>query len=221
MASNDDTKIIQIALVDDHNLFRDGMKLLLSNYPHIKVMFEASDGKEFLEMMEKKYPDVVLMDIDMPRMNGIDATREAAKRFPKAKIIALSMYGEAEYYYKMIDSGVKGFVLKNSDISEVIDAIECIYSGESFFSQELLNDVVRNIKKHDDEQESEDKLSKREVEILTFICQGLSNQEIADYLSISRRTVDKHRENLLLKTCSKNTASLVIFAIKNKLVELI
>jgi DNA-binding NarL/FixJ family response regulator len=129
------------------------------------------------------------------------------------------MYGEEEYYYKMVDAGAKGFLLKDSDISEVKEAILTVNKGGSYFSQELLYHVIQKIKYRELESKSSN-LSKREKEILFKICEGLSNQEIAETLFISKRTVDKHRANLLGKTNSKNTASLILFAIRNKLIEI-
>jgi DNA-binding NarL/FixJ family response regulator len=128
------------------------------------------------------------------------------------------MYGEEEYYYKMVDAGAKGFLVKDSDISEVREAITTVNKGGSYFSQELLYHVIQKIKHRESESKSAN-LSKREKEILLKICEGLSNQEIAEALFISKRTVDKHRANLLGKTNSKNTASLILFAIRNKLIE--
>jgi DNA-binding NarL/FixJ family response regulator len=161
----------------------------------------------------------VLMDINMPEMDGIEATRKGLKLCPGIDIIALSMYGEEEYYYKMVDAGAKGFLLKDSDISEVKEAILTVRKGGSYFSQELLYHVIQKIKHREHESKSAN-LSKREKEILLKICEGLSNQEIAETLFISKRTVDKHRANLLGKTNSKNTASLILFAIRNKLIEI-
>jgi DNA-binding NarL/FixJ family response regulator len=129
------------------------------------------------------------------------------------------MYGEEEYYYKMVDAGAKGFLLKDSDISEVKEAILTVSKGGSYFSQELLYHVIQKFKHRESETKSAN-LSKREKEILLKICEGFSNQEIAETLFISKRTVDKHRANLLGKTNSKNTASLILFAIKNKLIEI-
>lgn len=213
-------KLIEVIIVDDHSLFRNGMKLLLNNAGSFHILAEASNGKEFLNLLPKHKPDVVLMDIDMPEMDGIEATTIALENYPALKIICLSMYGEEEYYYKMIEAGVRGFLLKNSDISEVKTAITTVFEGGKYFSQELLYNVVRNIKQTQVSQELMETLSERELEVLKQICIGLSNQEIAENLHISKRTVDKHRANLLDKTNSKNTAHLVMYAIKNKLIEL-
>ena len=210
------TKVI---IVDDHTLFRNGLSLLLNSFDNIEVVDEASNGKEFFDNLCKIDVDVILMDIDMPEMNGIDATKIAIEKYPELKIITLSMYGEGEYYYKMINAGVKGFLLKNSDINEVKKAIQVVADGSTYFSEEILYNIVKNIRSINIIESNPDDLSKREIEILVQICKGLSNKEIGELLNISKRTVDKHRENLLSKTHSKNTANLVMYAIKNKIIK--
>lgn len=210
---------IRIIIADDHQLFRNGLKILLNAFPEFEVVGEVSNGEEFLRILKTTKADIALMDISMPEMDGIEATRKGLKLCPEIDIIALSMYGEEEYYYKMVDAGAKGFLVKDSDISEVKDAILTVRKGGSYFSQELLYHVIQKIKHRENESKSAN-LSKRETEILFKICEGLSNQEIAETLFISKRTVDKHRANLLGKTNSKNTASLILFAIRNKLIEI-
>lgn len=210
---------IRIIIADDHQLFRNGLKILLDSFPDFEVTGEASNGEEFLKLIKTTPAEIALMDINMPEMDGIEATRRVQKTNPAVNIIALSMYGEEEYYYKMVDAGAKGFVLKDSDIFEVREAILTVMKGGSYFSQELLYHVIQKIK-HREHEAKVANLSKREKEILLKICEGLSNQEIAETLFISKRTVDKHRANLLGKTNSKNTASLILFAIRNKLIEI-
>ncbi len=210
---------IRIIIADDHQLFRNGLRLLLGAFPGFTVTAEASDGNELLKILGNCAADVVLMDINMPEMDGITATRQALAKCPGLNVIALSMYGEEDYYYRMVDAGAKGFLLKDSDISEVREAILTVMKGGSYFSQELLYNVIQKFKTRETEVRMAN-LSKREKEILLKICEGLSNQEIADTLFISKRTVDKHRANLLSKTGSKNTASLILFAIRNKLIEM-
>jgi len=210
---------IRIVLADDHQLFRNGLKMLLETLPEFEIAGEASNGIEFLDVLKNCDADIALMDINMPEMDGVEATRRGIRLCPSLSVIALSMYGEEEYYYKMVDAGAKGFLLKDSDIFEVKEAILTVKKGGSFFSQELLHHVIQKIKHRESETKSAN-LSKREKEILLKICEGLSNQEIAENLFISKRTVDKHRANLLGKTNSKNTASLILFAIKNKLIEI-
>lgn len=220
-----------ILLVDDHALFRHGLKLLLDSHPAYRVVGEAGTGLEMLSLLATLAtpPDVVLLDISMPGMNGIEAAGEALSRYPDLRIITLSMYGEEDYYFKMVSQGVKGFLLKNSDITEVYTALETVLEGGSYFSQELLFNLVSNLRSSSaGEAEAEESagrcdeplLSAREKEILLLICKGLTNYEIADRLFISKRTVDKHRANILEKTNCKNTANLVVYAIKNGLVEI-
>lgn len=223
-----------VLLVDDHALFRNGLKLLLNSHPQFRVWGEAGTGAEMLALLEKSdsLPDAVLLDISMPEMNGIDAAATALARYPDLRIITLSMYGEEDYYFKMVSQGVKGFLLKNSDITEVYTALETVLEGGSYFSQELLFNLVSNLRssstsgetnaENDDDGSATDEsvLSEREKEILLLICKGLTNNEIADTLFISKRTVDKHRANILEKTSCKNTANLVVYAIKNGLVEI-
>jgi len=210
----------KVIIVDDHTLFRNGLRILLNNMDNYHVIAEAANGKQFLDMLEHDVPDLVLLDINMPVMDGIEAATIAHEKYPDIKIITLSMYGEEDYYYKMVNAGVKGFVLKNSDIKEVKAAMDIVYEGGSFFSSELLQNLVNSLKSAPKSKEFHAELSEREMEILILICQGLSNQEIGDKLFISKRTVDKHRANILEKSESKNTAQLVVYAIKNRLVEL-
>jgi DNA-binding NarL/FixJ family response regulator len=210
----------KIIIVDDHTLFRNGLRILINNMEDYQVIAEAANGKQFIEILEKELPDLVLLDINMPVMDGIEAATIAHEKYPELKIITLSMYGEEDYYYKMVNAGVKGFVLKNSDIKEVKAAMDMVYEGGSFFSSELLQNLVNSLKSAPKSKEFHTELSEREMEILILICQGLSNQEIGDKLFISKRTVDKHRANILEKSESKNTAQLVVYAIKNRFVEL-
>lgn len=150
----------------------------------------------------------------MPVMNSIIAAQKALEINPKIKIIALSMYSDESYYSSMIEAGASGFLLKNSNFSEVKRAIEDVYKGKNYFSNEILQSILSHLNKKKKHQ-TNNELTEREIEILFHICKGLSNAEIANQLFISKRTVDKHRENLLQKTQSKNTANLVIFAIKH------
>lgn len=207
-----------IYLVDDHKLFREGLKLLLSGLDYIGEIYEASDGSEFLMNVEQYQPDLVFMDISMPGTGGIEATTIAMTRFPNLKIIALSMFSDENYYTKMIGAGAAGFILKNSGIQEVEQCMQAVILGQNYFSPEIMSGILQNITRKP-RQLSGNALSEREEEVLYCICQGFSNIEISEQLCISKRTVDKHRENLLLKTSSKNTAGLVMFAIRNGIIE--
>jgi DNA-binding NarL/FixJ family response regulator len=207
-----------VFLVDDHKLFREGLRLLLGNLPYISKVYEASYGEEFLAQIKTNVPDLVFMDISMPGIDGIETTTKALETHPEIKIIALSMYADEDYYTRMINAGARGFILKNSGIQEVEECIRNVISGHNYFSPEILDAILKNISRKA-KPSKPGELSERELEVLYRICQGLSNQQIADLLHISKRTVDKHRENLLLKTDSRNTAGLVMFAIRNGIVE--
>ncbi|MFI3306029.1 MAG: response regulator transcription factor [Rikenellaceae bacterium] len=209
----------KVILVDDHALFREGLRGLLERYGGVEVIAEASDGDEFLSIIDTLHPDVVFMDISMERVSGDVATQRAIAKYPDLKIITLSMYGAELYYSRMVRAGARGFLLKNSEIGEVVEAIEIVCNGGDYFSKALLQSF-RSTMRSTMQPESFDKLlSSREVEVVVGVCSGLSNQEIADTLYISKRTVEKHRANIMEKTGCKNTANLVIYAIKNGIIE--
>jgi len=214
---NDITKVI---VVDDHELFRQGVIMVLKKMDGVEVIGEAANGKEFLSLLNSKKPNIVFIDIKMPIMNGIDATIEALNRFPEINIIALSMFGEEDYLHKMINAGVKGFLLKNSSIDEIERAIKMINAGKNCYSDDLLgyftNKFIDTSPKDDDLV----KLTRREIEVLNLVSKGMSNSEIADKLFISKRTVDGHKANLIQKTGSKNVVDLLIYSIKNDIIKI-
>lgn len=212
----------KIILVDDHSLFRNGLRGLLERNEGCRVVDEASSGEEFLSLLEQTEcaPDIVFMDFSMPGLDGARTTEIALSRHPDLKIITLSMFGEESYYSRMVKAGARGFLLKDSDIGDVFEAIEAVMGGGSYFSPQLLSSLTGRMHVRDHNELADEQLSSREREILIAVCRGLSNQEIADELFISKRTVDKHRANILEKTGCKNTASLVVYAIRNGIVEL-
>jgi DNA-binding NarL/FixJ family response regulator len=186
----------------------------------LAVVADVGSGEEFLELLPTLDVEVVFMDISMPGINGVETTRGELQQRPDLHVIALSMFGDDHYYKLMLESGASGFLLKDSDINEVYAAVDAVMLGDSYFSTALLGTFTRNMSRLTLTDTSvEDALSDREVEILVEVCRGLSNKEIADKLFISKRTVDKHRANILEKTGCKNTANLVVYAIKNHLVE--
>ncbi len=209
---------LKLAIVDDHRLFREGLKFLLANSQLFGHIFEASTATEFLKMVSVWQADVVLMDIDMPEINGIDATKQYLVQYPEARVIALSMHANEDFYSDMIDAGAKGFLLKDSTFDEVLEAIKEVHHGGNYFSPGILSVIIKNLKRKKSIRKNKE-LSDRETEVLYNICLGLSNQEIAEQLFISKRTVDKHRENILLKTGLHNTAELVVYAIKHSIFE--
>ncbi len=208
-------KKIAVAIVDDHQLFRNGLKFIIGNEADMEVIIEAPNGKDFLKSLENIKPDVILMDINMPEMDGVETTRQALLKYPDLLILVLSMYSDIEYYNTMIDLGVKGFILKDIDNNELAEAIRRVNSGGTYFSQELLLRLI----KHKPEGSGID-FTRREKEVLELICKGYSNQKISEELFISQRTVERHRSSLLEKTSSKNSISLVVYAIKNNLVKI-
>ena len=209
-------KEIKIALVDDHALFRNGLRGLIDGKQGCRIVAESSDGAEFLENEEAMSADIVFMDIAMPTISGDKATIMALERNPNMRIISLSMFGDENYYSRMVEAGARGFLMKDSSIEEVFAAIKTVMAGEEYFCEEIMQNLSKALRRRDDAES----LSEREIDVLLGICRGLSTQEIADSLFISKRTVDAHRANILEKTGSKNTASLVVYAIKHQLVEI-
>lgn len=207
-------KKFKTIVVDDHDLFRKGICMILSSLDFLDIVAEATDGEQFVELLNTLEPEIVIMDIKMPKIDGVQATKLALKKYPQLKILALSMFGESEYYNQMMEAGVKGFILKNSDIDELKKGLEKIIAGGTYFSQELLMNLVKTYKT---DNKIEVNLSHREIEVLQFICDGMSNVEIADKLCLSQRTVESHRANILDKTGMKNSIQLVVFSIKNSL----
>ena len=204
--------MVKIALVDDHTLFRNGLKGLLQTNPNYEIVGDYSDGSQLIAALPTLDVEVVLMDISMPNMDGKTATKLALRQCPELKIIALTMFGERQYIEQMADAGVSGFLNKDSDIKTVFQAIDTLVAGDTFFPDGV--EVAQST------ENDPDALTERELAVLTAICQGLSTPQIADLLSISRRTVDAHRARILEKTGCNNTASLVAHAIKMNLVEI-
>ena len=204
--------MVRIVLVDDHTLFRNGLKGLLQTNSEYSVVGEFSDGSQFIAALPTLEADIVIMDIAMPNMDGKTATKLALRQRPELKIIALTMFGEYQYIEQMVDAGVLGFLNKDSDIKTVFTAIDTLMAGEKYLPE--------GVEAEDRAEEDVDVLTEREVAVLTAICQGLSTPQIADKLTISRRTVDAHRARILEKTGCNNTASLVAHAIKMNLVDI-
>ena len=209
-----------LIIVDDHQIFRQGLKSIITMEGIATVIGEASNGKEFIELLAHLKPDLVLMDIDMPHMNGMEATQKALELMPDLKIIAFTMFGDEDYYYKMVDLGVKGYILKSSGINELEMAIQQVMMGESYFSNEVLRKIITNLERKSTPNPIYNAgLTPREMEVLQHICIGLSNEAIAKKMGISPMTVKSHRSSLLAKTGCKNTPAMILFALKNKIIE--
>lgn len=213
---------IQIIIVDDHDLFREGVKFVLSRHPNFSIAGEAANGVDLLELLGRVEADLVLMDIDMPRMNGFEATEKALAKHPLLKIITLSMHGDQAHYLRMIEAGVKGFVLKDAGSSELVKAIEAVALGDNYFSQELLMNIILTKKQAPSGSTLQQQLeiSARELDVLELVCQACTNAQIAEKLFISPKTVEGHKAKLMQKTGANNAVALVLFAIKNRLIEL-
>jgi DNA-binding NarL/FixJ family response regulator len=215
----------KVLIADDHEVVRDGLKNILMTSGTMTIIGEANDGTEAITMYDKLRPDVVIMDISMPKMNGIEATKKIKDRFPEAKILILTMHDNQEYLNQVIRSGAHGFVLKNTDKDELLNAVKTVAEGEKFFSKDISKMMIENYIRtaQDNEKPSADReipLTKREIEILKKIAEGNSNQEIANQLFISYNTVDTHRKNIMHKLSIKNTAGLVRYAIEKGLITL-
>lgn len=218
-------KNIKILIVDDHEVVRDGLKNILLSLNNMSIAGEAANGEDAISMYDSLKPDLVIMDISMPGMNGIEATRIIKENDPNAKILILTMHDNQEYLNQIIRSGAKGFVLKNTDKEELLDAVKTVAGGENFFSKDIskliIDNYIRSAKETDkNEGYKEVPLTKREIEILKYIAEGNSNQEIANKLYISYNTVDTHRKNIMHKLSIKNTAGLVRYAIEKGLIDI-
>jgi DNA-binding NarL/FixJ family response regulator len=213
----------KVIIVDDHTLFREGIHLLIEQEGLGEVVAEAQNGNEFLKLLNGHHPDIVLMDIEMPQMNGIDASRKALEIRPNIKILALTMQSGKDDYIKMVNAGVRGFVLKTAGKYEFQRAITTILTGEQYFCNEILQKLISAIieKPTSSSNSNQDKnrLTEKESAVLQQLCKGLSVSEIAEKIHRSLKTVEKHRSSLLEKTNTKNTINLILYAIKNRLVE--
>ncbi len=217
--------MIKILLVDDHKIIRDGLKALLKGEDRMQIVGECSDGSEVLKFLRRRKVDIILMDINMPEMNGIETTRVVVEKYPKIKVIALSMHVEDSYITKILKAGASGYVLKNSGKQGIVNAVLMVKENGNYFSEEVANIMMSKFMKKGNQAKTGnilvnlDDLTKREQEILRLIAEELTNNEISKVLFISSRTVDTHRRNLLQKLGVKNTAGLVKFAISLGLVE--
>lgn len=213
----------KVIIVDDHTLFREGMHLLVEQEGLGIVVAEADNGRDFLKLLNNHNPDIVLMDIDMPKMNGIEATKKALETRPTIKILALTMQNGKQDYIEMVNAGAMGFVLKTSGKYEFQRAITSILAGEQYFCNEILQKLVSSIielNSNSDSSQGVFHLTDKEIPVLQYLCKGLSVSEIAEKIHRSVKTVEKHRSSLLEKTNTKNTINLILYAIKNRLVEI-
>ena len=214
---------MKILLVDDHKLIRDAIFSYLDQDPEFEVVGQVGNGQEAIDFLGENTVDVVMMDINMPVMDGVDSTREIMKEWPEMKILALTMMSDNQHIKQMMNAGALGYILKNCTEEEVKDALRTVFGGETYYSSEVTEVVMQSMMKKKPLKTShmvvEIPLTEREKEVLRLIIKEYSNQEIADELFISPRTVDAHKRNLLEKTGSKNVAGLVLYAIDKQLFE--
>ena len=212
-----ESKEIKILLADDHQIILDGLKSLLSTEDNITVVGEASNGKEVCDFLQLITPDIILLDIDMPVLNGIEATKKIKSEYPDVKVIILTMHNESGLIKTMINAGADGYLIKNCDQKELLEAIQKVNDGQKFFSADvtmsLMDKGTTRVSEFSTDNRVTD-LTSREIEILRYIAEGFSNKEIGDKLFISHRTVDTHRTNLMKKLNVNNIAGLIRFAIR-------
>lgn len=208
----------KVLIADDHQMFIDGLKSMLEEIEGIEVIGEARNGREVIETCHRAAVDVVIMDISMPDMDGITATREILKQHPQIKILGLSMYNDRNFISDILKTGASGYILKNTGKDELVQALQTIQSGENYFSEEVRKTLLSSFMKKDP-LPLQEKLSERECQVLACISSGLTTQEIGTKLFISKNTVETHRKNLLYKLAARNTAELITNAYKKGLIQ--
>jgi DNA-binding NarL/FixJ family response regulator len=215
--------MIKTILVDDHKIIRDGIRSLLKEESEINVIGEASNGQELLDFLAENPADVVLMDLNMPVMDGFEASVQVRERYPKVNILVLSMLDHENYISKVLDAGALGYVLKNTGKEEMVYAIKSVAAGNPFICTEIALSLLKRIQMASSKPETSSRqpgdLSKREIEVLRLIAEGFTNAEIADKLFTSKRTIESHRQHLIEKTQAKNTAALVKFALEKGIID--
>jgi len=216
---------IRIFLTEDHDLVRDGLKALLSGIPDIGIIGEAANGKSLFEKLRIVTPDVLVLDISLPDMSGIEITRRIRQEYPEIKVLILSMYTDEDFIIGAIKAGARGYLPKNTSRDELVRAIYAVSRNEEFFgdsiSRILLKSYIRsNTESHDMTEKGNYNLSPREIEILRYYSEGFNNKEIGETLNISIRTVETHKNHIMKKLGCKSPVEMVKFAIRNKIIDL-
>jgi DNA-binding NarL/FixJ family response regulator len=208
--------MIRIVIADDSPIFLEGIHLMIEKQKTLRLAAEASDGKELLQLVKQEKPDIVITDIEMPVMNGIEATKILKAEFPAIGILALTMYGEVHFIKDMLEAGADGYLLKNASKEEVLTAVKAVYEGHNYFCNATtlrMAKIISNANMLSKQPKVE--FTEKETEIIKLICEQYASKEIADKTSLTYRTVEKYRAIILEKTGSKNTAGLVVYAIRH------
>jgi DNA-binding NarL/FixJ family response regulator len=210
---------IKIVLVDDHQMFRDGVKAVLSDEENIKLVGEVGNGHDLYELLKSENPDLIITDISMPDISGIEITKYISEKYPKIKTLVLSMHTNEEFITKALSAGANGYLPKDTSMNELLEAINTIYNGDNYFNKEISDTILKSIinKSKTGSTSKGESLTKREKEIVSLVVDGLTNKEIAEKLFISIRTVDSHKNNIMQKLKLKSSVELVKYAIKNNL----
>jgi len=212
---------IQIVLVDDHQMFRDGVKAVLSDESNINIVGEVGNGNDLYKLLETETVDIIITDISMPEISGIEITKYVSDKFADIKILILSMHSNEEFITKALSSGANGYLPKDTSMSELLDAINTIYKGDNYYNKTISDTILKSVINKSKTNSGNNKtLTNREKEIVSLVVDGLTNKEIADKLCISIRTVDSHKNNVMQKLQLKSSVELVKFAIKNKIVDI-
>jgi len=213
---------IRILIADDHVIIRSGLRLLLEQQPDFKVIAEANDGREALQMVSKFHPEVAILDIGMPQLNGIEATRQIVAQEPATQVVILSMHADEGYVLRALKAGAKAYIVKNSAEADLIRAVRSVAEGKSFFSpvisKMLLEDYVRQVREKEVE-DSYDLLTPREREVLQLVAEGRSNKDVANILNLSLHTVETHRGNILEKLGLHGIPELILYAVRKGIVQ--
>lgn len=210
--------MVKVLIADDHQMFIDGLKSMLKQTIGIEVVGEAMNGKEVIERCSKQEVDIVIMDISMPVMDGIEATKVLLKSHPEVKVLGLSMYNDRNFISDLLKSGAHGYILKNTGKDDLLDALHTLKSGETYLGEDVSKTLLSSFLKKS-KLAIEEKLSDREIEVLECIALGFTTQEIASKLFISKNTVETHRKNLLYKLKARNTAELINNAYKKRIIQ--
>jgi DNA-binding NarL/FixJ family response regulator len=215
-----ENKKISVFLTDDHPIFRNGLKSLLTEEEDVEIVGEASDASQLLDFLEHTLPDVVVLDITLPGMSGIEATKQITMQFGCVAVLILSMHEGADYILSALEAGAKGYLPKDVEKSELVSAIKTIASGGEYFSRSISATMMKGLVQQKKMEAETAPLTLREKEILALAASGVSNRDIAEKLFISPRTVDCHKNHIMQKLELKTTAELILYAIRNKIIEL-